>query len=273
MKLSLVISTSDAGFDALAFKGDLESGIEMAKDIGYDGVEIAIRDPKVVNVAEIKKIAAERGLTIPAVGTGQAFLVEKLSLTSKDEELRKGAVKRLKEHVDFASELGAMVIIGLIRGFIGDRDREEAISDFVNGVREVAEYAKEKGVSLVIEPLNRYESDFLNTAEETLEILDEIGYENVGVLLDTFHMNIEEPRIEESIVMSKDRLFHFHVADSNRWAPGYGHLDFRGIINTLDKIDYSGFISVECMPLPGGPRESAEKAHEFLSKTIKEVEQ
>ena len=272
MKLSLVISTSDAEFDALAFKGDLQSGIEMAKEIGYDGVEIAVRDPKIVDPDEIGEILSEKGLEVPAVGTGQAFLVEKLSLTSEDESLRSKAVERLKEQVDFAGHLGAMVIIGLIRGFVGDRRRDDVVEMFVEGVVDVAEYAKGRDVRLVIEPLNRYESDFLNTASETLEVLDKIGMENVGLLLDTFHMNIEERDMEESIISSKDRLFHFHVADSNRWAPGHGHIDFRGIINTLERIGYGGFISVECMPLPGGPRRSAEEAHGYLRKLLKEVE-
>ena len=95
--------------------------------------------------------------------------------------------------------------------------------------------------------------------------------ENVGLLLDTFHMNIEERDMMESIEISKDRLFHFHVADSNRWAPGYGHIDFRGIINKLVGVGYGGYVSVECLPLPGGPERSASEAYTYLRSVIEEV--
>ncbi len=268
MKLSVVISTSDAGFDALAFRGDLMKGVEMARNIGYDGVEIAVRNPKVVSVEEIKGVLKD--MEVPAVGTGQAYLVEKLSLTSEDDRLREGAIERLKRQVDFASNFGAIVIIGLIRGFVSGRDRDRVLDVFVEGVREISKYAEKKGIKLVIEPLNRYESDFLNTAKETLDTIERIGMENVGILLDTFHMNIEERFIEDAIEISKDRLFHFHVSDSNRWAPGYGHIDFRGIIYKLEKIGYDGYVSLESLPLPGGARICAEKAYKFL-KAILEV--
>ncbi len=268
MKLSLVISTSDAAFDALAFKGDLENGMKMAKNIGYDAVEIAVRDPKVVDPEKINSLKKEIGLDISAIGTGQAYLAEKFSLTSEDEKLRSGAIERLKEHVELSSNIGGLVIIGLIRGMVGSRKKENVVDMFVEGVREVAEYAKRFGVKLVIEPLNRYESDFLNTADETAQIIESISMDNVGLLLDTFHMNIEERNIEGSIRKHKDILMHFHVADSNRWAPGYGHIDFRSIFKTLFEIGYDGYISVECMPLPGGTEFSSKKAYEYLSKIL-----
>ena len=269
MKLSIVISTSDATFDALAFKGDLENGMKMAKGIGYDAVEIAVRDPKVVDPDRIDSLKREIGLDISAIGTGQAYLAEKLSLTSEDENLRSGAIERLKNHVELSSKIGGLVIIGLIRGVVGDRDKEKVVDMFVEGVKEIAEYAKRFEVKLVIEPLNRYESDFLNTADETAKVIERISMDNVGLLLDTFHMNIEERNIEESIKKHRDILVHFHVADSNRWAPGYGHIDFQSIFKALSEIEYDGYVSVECMPLPGGTEFSSRKAYEYLSKILK----
>ncbi len=271
MKLSLVISTSDAAFDALAFKGDLERGMEMAREIGYNAVEIAVRDPSVVDAAKINELKERMNLEISAIGTGQAFLAEGLSLAAKDEEKRRGAVERLKKHVDLASEIGGFVIIGLIRGTVGKREREEAVKLLIEGLREVGIYASGKGVSLVIEPLNRYESDYLNTADEVAEVIEKVGLENVGLLLDTFHMNIEERSFEETIEKHALILKHFHVADSNRWAPGYGHIDFPSIFKALKGVGYDGYVSVECLPLPGGPREAAVKAHEYLRKILGEL--
>lgn len=267
MKYSLVISTTDASFDALAFKGDLIKGVEMAKEVGYDAVEIAIRDPKNVDVKILMDLLEKKDMKVSAIGTGQAFLTDKLSLSSLDEEVRKKAVERLKEHIDFARYVGGYVIIGLIRGFFG-KERKKAYEKLVESVKEVCSYAEKKDVKLVVEPINRYECDNMNTVEETLEFLNTVNCQYLGLLLDTFHMNIEEPIIEKSIRKTKGKLYHFHVADSNRWAPGCGHIDFKSIMKALREIGYEGFISVECLPIPGGPKESAKIA----LKTLKECE-
>jgi sugar phosphate isomerase/epimerase len=102
----------------------------------------------------------------------------------------------------------------------------------VEAIRECAAAAAETGVRFALEPLNRYETDLVHTVAEGLELADRIGAENFGLLLDTFHMNIEEPVIEDSIRACGNRIFHFHVADSNRWYPGAGHLDFGTILET-----------------------------------------
>lgn len=260
---SLVISTPDAGFDALAFKGDFERGIRMAKEIGYDAIEIAIRDPDSIKWKTLKDILTKEEMQVAAIGTGQAFLMERLSLSSNDTDVRKKAVERVKRHIEFAHFIGGLVIIGLIRGFwknnLGSKE------NLVDSIKQLGDFAVYKGVAIVIEPLNRYESDNLNTVTDVLEFIEEIGLPNLGVLADTFHMNIEEPSIEDSIWKAKDKLFHFHVADSNRWAPGSGHIDFKSIFKVLKEINYTGYISVECMPLPGG----MEKAARLALETIK----
>ncbi len=103
---------------------------------------------------------------------------------------------------------------------------------------------------MVIEPLNRYETNFLNTVEETVAFIDSLGCENVGILADTFHMNIEEPNIPQAIAQAGALLWHFHIADSNRWAPGFGHLDFQPIFEELETQEYQGFVSAEIIQKP-----------------------
>lgn len=268
MKTALVISTSDAAFNSLAFKGDLVRGIQMAKNIGYDGVEIAVRDPSKVDENEIEKVTRELKVEVAAVGTGQAFLAEGLNLIDPDENVRKRTVERLKSHIDFASKFSCKVIIGFIRGNRKQRPLEEVIDLFVEQMRFLADYALSRNVSLVIEPLNRYEIDFLNTLHQTHEVVEMINRVNVGILADTFHMNIEEARIEESILSVSKKLYHFHVADSNRWAPGTGHYDFKSTFEVLHQIKYSGYISVECLPLPDGAEESAKIAYRTVKKYL-----
>jgi sugar phosphate isomerase/epimerase len=120
-------------------------------------------------------------------------------------------------------------------------------------------------VRFAIEPINRYETDLLNDVQSGLRFLERLGQDNVGLLLDTFHMNIEERNLIESIRLARTRLFHFHVADSNRWYPGAGHIDFRSVLATLDDIDYSGFVSAEILPMPD-PDSAAKNTIESLRK-------
>ncbi len=265
MKKAIVLSTSDAEFSALSFKGSLTEGIEKARELGYDGVEIAIRDPKSVNVSEIKDIADKNNMKIVAIGTGQAYNQEGLYMTSPDRNIREKTIKRLKEQVEFASVFGAHLIIGLIRGSIKDISYEDGVNLFLEGLREIGEFAGEKGIKIVIEPINRYELNFINNVDEALPILKRVGMPHIGLLLDTFHMNIEEPVIEESIKKAGKQILHFHIADSNRWPPGYGHLDFESILSTLFSVGYDGYVSGEMLPKPSS-WESMKKTIEYLNK-------
>jgi sugar phosphate isomerase/epimerase len=118
-------------------------------------------------------------------------------------------------------------------------------------------------VRLVLEPINRYETTLINNVDQGLALIEAVGADNFGLLLDTFHANIEEPKIEDSIQAAGDRIFHFHVADSNRWYPGAGHLDFKSILDALFATSYQGFVSGEFMPLPDADT-SAQRSIAYL---------
>ena len=269
MKLSIVLSTQPAKFNALAYKGHLAENISKIKTLGYDGVELAVRDPDLLKLSELKNILQENSLPVPAIGTGQAYGEEKLSFTDPDEKIRRRAIERIKSHIKLADHFGAVIIIGLVRGKIGSEiDERQAEQWLIEALSECA--SEDKIVKIVIEPINRYETNLINTVESGLNFLDKLKQENVGLLLDTFHMNIEEPSIIDSIIMAKDRLFHFHVADSNRWYPGAGHIDFRAIIDTLIKFNYNGFVSAEIMPMPDADI-AADKTIKSMKHLLNEI--
>lgn len=249
MKLSIVLSTQPASFSALAYKGQIDENIKKIKNLGYDGIELAVREPEILDIKELQSLLDKYNFPVPAIGTGQAFGEEGLSFTNPDEEIREKAVQRIKSHVKLANILDAKVIIGLVRGF-SDKNIEESTTEkwLIDSLRECA--IENKNVKLAIEPINRYETDIVNTVKSGLELLDKIGLDNIGLLLDTFHMNIEEPSISESIKLCGERLFHFHIADSNRWYPGAGHIDFKEILDVLNQEGYTDFISAEIMPMP-----------------------
>jgi len=251
VKLSIVLSTHETAFKALAYSKDLETSVQGIAAQGYDGVELAVRDPNLLDAVAVAGVMEAQGLVVPAIGTGQAFGEEGLSFTDPDDAIRKAAVQRIRDQVDFASTFNAVVILGLIRGRSPQgKDRKSVERMLRESLADCSEYAVKQGVRLAVEPINRYETDLLNTVEEVLALIDQAGLENTGVLFDTFHANIEEPSMEGSLRACFQSLYHVHVADSNRWAPGDGHIDFSRIVDVLHGEGYQGFLSAETLPLP-----------------------
>lgn len=251
MKTALVLSTHAAQFNAVALKGDLEDNVAKIASWGYQGVELAIRDPSLVDPAQLEELTRRHGLGVPAIGTGQAWGEEGLSYTDADSSVRRAAIDRTIRHVPVAGRLGALIIIGLLRGVVRPSvERARAYEWMVGALQECCRAAEAEGVKLALEPLNRYETTLVTTVDEGLRLIEDVGAPNLGLLLDTFHMNIEEPSIEGSIAACGPHILHFHLADSNRHYPGAGHLDFSRIVGALEATGYTGWLSGEFMPLP-----------------------
>ena len=249
MKLSIVLSTQPASFTALAYKGELGKNLAKIKDLGYDGVELAVRDPALLDVRELETSLQHCQLPVPAIGTGQPYGEEGLSLSDRRQAIREKAIERIQDQFKLAERLQALVIVGLIRGGqIPASEFEAAEARLLESLQ--ACLSDTAATRLVIEPINRYETSLLNTVGAALCFLDRLKDDRVGLLLDTFHMNIEEPSLSESIKLAGDRIYHFHLADSNRRHPGAGHVNFAVVIETLSKIGYNKYLSAEILPLP-----------------------
>ncbi|MCX7942185.1 MAG: sugar phosphate isomerase/epimerase [Dictyoglomaceae bacterium] len=265
MKFSLVITTKDAIFNALTFKGDLIEGIKIAKKLGYSAVELAVRDPKIIDYEEILRILKEENMIISAIGTGRAFTEEGLFLSSFDKEIREKAIKRIKEDIDLAGKFNSFVIIGLIRG--KPEDKEKALRILKESIIECGEYAKMKGVKILIEPINSSETTILNKFLETYNFIDELGLDNLGILADTYHINKEEKSIYDSFTNYKDKIWYVHVSDDNRGIPGTGNLNFSEVFKALKDINYDGYISLECVSNLT-IEETGKRNLEFLNKFL-----
>ena len=264
MNLSIVLSTQPAQFQAATFKGDLDNNLARIASLGYNGVELAIRDPKLIDAQQLYNLVGKYNLQVPAIGTGQAWGEEGLSFTDPDPVVRAAAIERIKNHIPLAKQFNAVIIIGLVRGIIKPGvTQEQGYSWLVHALKECSLAAAPFGVRLALEPINRYETSLINNASQGLDLIKAVAEKNFGLLLDTFHMNIEDVKIEDSIRQSGDRIFHFHIADSNRWYPGGGHLDFRSILTTLTRSGYQGFISGEFLPNPD-PETAAKKSIQYL---------
>ncbi|MGC8787980.1 MAG: TIM barrel protein, partial [Anaerolineae bacterium] len=199
MKCSFVLSTQATAFEGVAYKGEWEHHAAKMARLGYEGVELAVRDPHLLDTSHVQQVLTSLGLEVPAVGTGQAYFEEGLSFTDTDEAVRHRAIERIKAHIDFARSLHAQVIIGLVRGRLREgASREQAMEWLVHALTECAGYAA-PDVQLVLEPINRYETNVINTIAEGLELIQRVGADNIGLLFDTFHANIEEVSIEGAI--------------------------------------------------------------------------
>jgi sugar phosphate isomerase/epimerase len=269
MKTSIVLSTHQARFNAVAFKGDFEDNVRKIAELGYDGVELAIRDPNLVDADALLAGTEAHGLEVPAIGTGQAWGEEGLSFTDPEESVRKAAIRRVCDHVPFASRTGAAIIIGLLRGIVKPGvEHEQAYAWMVDALRRCSAAAAPHGVRLALEPINRYETSLINSVPECLALIDAVGAGNFGVLADTFHMNVEDASMAGSLRQAGARLFHVHFADSNRWYPGAGHIDFAELVRTLREIGYKGYISIEAVPMPDADtcaRESVKTLQRLLA--------
>lgn len=264
--LGVSISPIKSEFTPLLFSGDLYRGMQSVKKLGYRGVELSLLDSQTIDQNRVLQNIQELGLEVYAIATGQTFYTDGYSLYGPTEDKRQKTIDRLKGHIDFASRLNSAVIIGGIRGKI---DAQGQAFDELRGkgtlaLKTCVHYAEEKGIILLLEPINRYETNVINTLAEGSDVIKEIGSAHLKLLPDTFHMNIEERSLEGSINSTGALIGYIHLADSNRQAPGRGHIDFSKIISALKKIHYSGPVGVEVLPVPDD-YSAAEQAIHYLN--------
>lgn len=268
MRVAITLCPKKASFAPMLFTGRMEHGIHRAAELGCDAVELNVQNPALIDTVATAELIASLGLTVTGIGTGQAYYEEGLSISDTDTKVHEAAIRRLKVQVDFAQQLGgAAVIIGGMRGKLdgspGGKSWSEQRQASIEGTRAAAYYAAGRGVRVLIEPINRYETNFINSIAQGLEYLDEIDHSNVSLLADTFHMNIEEVSLADSILAAGERLTYMHLVDSNRRAAGMGHTDFKAVIGALHEIGYDGPLCAEVIPLPDD--ETAARQHvEFV---------
>lgn len=268
MKIAVAIATEDALPTAFVVFRGIEESIRKAAEMGYDGVELALMDRDQVDVARVERLIRAHGLGIPVVSTGQVFAGHRLWFTDPDPARRRRAVAIVKGLVDVAAEFAAMVNLGRVRGFVAEGETAAiAESRFAEAVREIAAYAQPKGVALILEPVNRYEINFINSVEEGAALLERLAIPGLKLMPDVFHMNIEDASIEGSLARHIAHIAYVHFADSNRLAPGWGHLDFGAIVESLRAVGFTGWTSVEILPKPD-PDAAARQAIRHLRQFI-----
>jgi sugar phosphate isomerase/epimerase len=270
MKLAYTVTSPDAKDDpVLAWNAPLEESLPVLAKLGYDGLELMVRNPEAIHTGQLKELLRKHGLSVPIIGTGPIALGRNLSLSASNDEIRLKSIEAIRAALQLCASLGALLNIGQFRGIARDPSELKGNRDrFADSLRTLLPEAEKLRVRIAIEPQNRFQSTFLRTTAESLEFIQRLGSDQLGLVLDTFHMNIEESDFEIPFRIAADRLFHIHFAENHRGAPGTGHIPFERILKILKEINYDGWISIEIVQEPT-PIEAAQSAIKGLLR-IKE---
>lgn len=272
MKLAITTLAPDvtANVPVALLSGDFADRLARAAQLGYDGVELMVVRPERLDPSAIRARAVELGLEIAAVATGALGLAERLTLLAADDATERLAAQRLHDLIALAAHLQAPIVtIGSFRGRLSWAGGTIGRMRLTATLRRASEQAAEHGVRLALEPLNRYETDIVHNVDEGMALVEEVGHSRLGLLLDTFHANIEEPSLDDSFrrTIAAGRLWHVHLGDSNRLPPGQGHVDFAGIVETLRASGYQGYLSAELLARPD-PDTAAMSTIEYMRRLI-----
>lgn len=251
-QFSMAMSPRPAAFAPLVYAGRLGEGLTALAEAEFRGVEISLCDARELDPQWLSDRLRTFGLTVSAFASGRLCLEKSLCLSNPAPEVHKKLLEELTAILKMAAYFQAPVIIGGVRGKLtGDEVQQvRQRAGAIDTMRRCAQIARDLGIHLLLEPINRYETNFINTAREGLSLIEEVGEPSFKLLLDTFHMNIEESNSIEAIHEAGGQLGYVHFADNNRLAPGDGQINFPAIIQSLSKINYSGFISAEILPIP-----------------------
>jgi len=217
------------------------------KAMGFDILEIACETPALIDAREVGKVVRDNGLDAIVCGAW-----------GPDRDLANAnpaPVKASKDYVrwliDAAAELGSPTVCGPMYSGVGKAHLDEESARraewqrSVEGVREMAQAAADKGVRLALEPLNRFETDMINIVDQGMRFIDEVGQANVGLHLDTFHMHLEERNSAAAIRKASDRIFHFHACENDRGVPGVGQVHWKELAAALKDVRYAGPVVIE----------------------------
>lgn len=233
------------------FHDDVATASEKAAALGFDAIELFAPSAAAINALPLKDLLTEHQLQLAAVGTGAGMVVHGLHLCDADPARRSQARDFIKGIIEAGAPFQAPAIIGSMQGrWDAVTDQDTALGYLRESLEELAGHAASLNVPLIYEPLNRYETNLATTMKQGVELLQPLQADNVLLLADLFHMNIEETSIADGLRDGGRHIGHVHFVDSNRQAAGRGHMDYAPIAQALNEIGYDGYACAEAFPIP-----------------------
>lgn len=223
------------------------------RELGFEFVELLVPEPEdQLNADEVRRALQDNGLQVVLA----ARVNLQRSIASEQPQARQGGVDYLRYCIEYAAKLGAKIVGGPLYGeplvFAGrppapasDAQIAQRFADTVAGLQQVTPQAEESGVTLALEPLNRFETDIVCSVAQGIEVVDAVDSRALGLLLDTFHMNMEESSLPDAIRAAGSRIVHFQANENHRGFPGTGHLNWTEVMHALHQVNYRGPISLE----------------------------
>ncbi|MCX6872353.1 MAG: sugar phosphate isomerase/epimerase [Verrucomicrobia bacterium] len=241
MKLSYILPAPAADRAMDEFDGDLA----CMKDAGYDAVELQIEDPSIFDEDRVRRSLQRASYTMCAFQTGATYYSRGNCLCTADAIVRRRTIELLKSFVALASRWNAVIVFGSLQGRLKDEpDRQTGAARIRDAIREVGEYAVEKQAMIAFEPVNHLEIGFHNTIAEVAALVRTLDLSSVRMMIDTFHMNIEEQDMLTPLSTLQDILAHVHLSETNRDVLGQGHWPTAAFFEALARIGYQGYCSV-----------------------------
>ncbi len=228
-----------------AFSADQIDLVKKVADMGYDGVEILFADLDILDPAATRQACEKAGVGV----TSCAILMPGTSITSPEADERAAGIERLKRVVDISAEMGSKTVAGPlyapVRQLTGMARTDDEWKWGVEGLRAAGEHAKKSGIALAVEPLNRFETHFLNTIADSVKFVEAVGLDNVKIQVDTFHANIEEKNTPDAIRAAGANIGHFHASESDRGVLGTGQVSWQECFAALSDVGYDGWVTIE----------------------------
>jgi D-psicose/D-tagatose/L-ribulose 3-epimerase len=227
--------------------------VKKIKEMGYDILEVAVEDKDLIDWPKLKEVVKEEGLQVTISG---AFGPDR-DISSTDSAIRENGLQYIIDCIRIAEDMGSPIFTGPVYSAVGktrivSAEQKKQERDWcIENLLKAGEIAASCGVVVGVEPLNRFETDMVNTVDQALSIVKEVSHKNIQISLDTFHCNIEEKNIPEAIrKVGKELLCHVQGNESDRGTPGTGHLDWKGIKEALNDINYEGAMVIETFGAP-----------------------
>lgn len=256
---------------SLAVDAPVLKALPEIRERGFDGVELPLIDLTYIQPNTIRRRLAEVGLQC----TFCAVLPRPLSLIDADPDIRERAIEHLTKAITFAAEAGGEMLAGPLYSpvgfFTGTRRTADEWSRAVECWQRLGEVAEREKMIIGIEPLNRFETFFLNTTADAVRFCAEVGRPKVGILFDTFHANIEEKDVAEAILAAAPHLVHFHACENDRGTPGSGHVDWPKVFEALRKTGYDGWVTIESFGFALGELSAAASIWRDLAPTPADI--